>query len=624
MALIHIQGVGHRFGGQPLLEGVDLPLDRGERVCLVGRNGSGKTTLMKIISGELEPDTGQVARTPGLTTVRLEQEIPQDWSGSILEVTAAGLGAVGRLLGAYQRAARSDDLDQLGQLQQELDRTGAWGARQRVETVLTRMGLDGDLPFETLSGGLKRRVLLARCLVTDPDLLLLDEPTNHLDLPSIEWLENTLVGFRGAVLFITHDRALARRLATRVVALDRGRLLSYPGGFDDFLRRQEAALEAEERQQAVFDRKLAQEEVWIRQGIKARRTRNMGRVRALQTMRRERLARRERTGQARLAIQEAAGPGRLVVEAEDVHYSYADVPCIRGLTTTILRGDKVGLIGPNGCGKTTLLQILLGRLPPDRGRLLLGTRLEVAYFDQSRAQLDPEASVADSVANGRQQIQVGERSRHVISYLGDFLFPPDRARSPVKVLSGGERNRLLLARLFARPANLLVLDEPTNDLDADTLELLEILLVEFSGTVLLVSHDRTFLDNVVTSLLVFEGGGRLEEHVGGYGDWLRQRLPAPEAVLPATRPRAAAEPTKPPARTDSKKLTYAERLELADLPQRIETLEDEQARLHATMADPLFFKQDRTTVGAAQARLTAVEQELAALYGRWEELESRG
>ncbi|MGD8309789.1 MAG: ATP-binding cassette domain-containing protein, partial [Chromatiales bacterium] len=531
------------YGGPELLDGADLVIEPGERICLLGRNGTGKSTLLRLIAGEIAPDDGERIAASGLRISRLAQEVPEGEPGRIFDVVARGLGEPGELVRRYHEVARAVAADPgevnisaLAAVQHELEAAGGWSTEQRVEAVLSKLGLDPDAELERLSGGLKRRVMLARALVSGPDLLLLDEPTNHLDIDSIAWLEEFLLGYAGTLVFITHDRSFLRRLATRIVELDRGRLLSYPGDYDSYLRRREEALETEAREHALFDKRLAREEAWIRQGIKARRTRNQGRVRALQAMREERGRRREPGGQARLQVQAGESSGRLVVETGHLSYAWEGRPIVRDLSTTILRGDKIGVIGPNGCGKTTLLRLLLGDLPPDSGRVRLGTRLEVAYFDQMRAQLDPDKSVQDNVAGGRERIEVDGKPRHVISYLQDFLFAPDRVRQPAGSLSGGERNRLLLARLFARPANVLVLDEPTNDLDVETLELLEALVVDFPGTVLLVSHDRTFIDNAVTGVLAFEGEGVVREYVGGYGDWLRQRSArAPEPAPSKSR-----------------------------------------------------------------------------------------
>ncbi len=624
MPLIVMRRVHLSFGGPPLLDGIDLQIEPGERIALVGRNGTGKSTLLRVIGGELAADDGEIVRQQGLRTARLTQDVPADLSGPVFDVVAGGLGELGELLAAYHhvshRVAHAPGaglLAELERIQHELEAAGGWDLRLRVDTVLSRLELDAEALFEQLSGGLKRRVLLARALASEPDLLLLDEPTNHLDIDSIAWLEEFLLGYRGTLLLVTHDRMFLDRLATHIIELDRGQVTSWPGDYATYQRRKEAALGAEAEQSARFDKKLAQEEAWIRQGIKARRTRNEGRVRALQSLRRERAARRESAGQVRMQLQAAEASGKLVVEARDTGYAWEGRVIVRGLTTTLLRGDKVGIIGPNGCGKTTLLRILLGRLPPDSGRIRLGTRLEVAYFDQHRAQLDPEQSVRDNVAEGSDHVTVNGAPRHVIGYLQEFLFPPDRARTPVKALSGGERSRLLLARLFARPSNVLVLDEPTNDLDTDTLELLEDLLMDYPGTVLLVSHDRAFLDNVVTSTLVFEGEGRVNEYVGGYADWLRQRPP------PAPAARTAEKPAPKPARERSAKLSYKEQRELDTLPEQIEALEAEQESLHQQMADPATYQQGGTAITAAQARLEQVEAELEAAYQRWEALEAK-
>lgn len=627
MALVTLRNIRLGFGGPALLDGVDLAVEPGERVCLIGRNGTGKSTLLKVLSGELQPDDGEVVCRQGANVARLVQEVPEDAPGTVFDVVAEGLGEVGSLLADYHEvshrlaAGEHGLLSQLERIQHQLESAGGWQLDQRVETVLSKLSLDGDAAFAGLSGGLKRRVTLARALVRQPDLLLLDEPTNHLDIDAIAWLEEFLAAYDGTLLFITHDRAFLRRLATRIVELDRGRLTSYPGNYDTYLRNKEAALAAEEHQNAEFDKALAREETWIRQGIKARRTRNEGRVRALKQMREQRKARRERLGEARLQLAEAERSGKLVVEARDVSFGYGDRPVIRHLSTTILRGDKVGIIGPNGAGKSTLLKLLLGQLEPDAGSIRFGTRLEVAYFDQHRSRLDPDATVLDTVAEGREQVDIGGRQRHVISYLQDFLFSPDRCRSPVRSLSGGERNRLLLARLFLQPANALVMDEPTNDLDVETLELLESLLVEYAGTLLLVSHDRAFLDNVVTSTLAFEGEGRVNDYVGGYEDWLRQRAAPPVTSKKASKP---ADKPKPVAaeKPRTRKLSYKEQRELEALPGHIESLETEQAELQQRMADPAFYQQDREAIAEATSRLEALEQELAAAYGRWETLEA--
>ena len=544
MPLISLQAITLSYGLPPLLDGIDLSIERGERICLIGRNGTGKSTLLKVISGEVQADGGERRVPQGVVIARLTQELPKEAVGCVFDVVAGGLGTLGALIQEWFDLSHhliggdeAASLERLSRVQHELEAAGGWDLEQRVERVISRLGLDPTAAFAALSGGLQRRVLLARALVMEPDLLLLDEPTNHLDIASIDWLEGFLLDYPGAILFVTHDRSFLRRLATRILELDRGALTDWPGDYDNYLRRREERQNAEAQAFARFDRKLSDEEVWIRQGIKARRTRNEGRVRALKSLREERRARREQGGTARIRLDEAERSGRLVVEALGVDYTWGDKPVIKGLDTLILRGDKIGIIGPNGAGKSTLLKLLLGEIAPQAGEIRRGTNLQVAYFDQLRAQLDETRSVQDNVAGGSDQVEVGGQSRHVLSYLKDFLFSPERARQPVCALSGGERNRLLLAKLFTRPANLLVLDEPTNDLDAETLELLEELLLDFQGTILLVSHDRALLDNVVTGTLVLEGEGRVRDYVGGYSDWLRQRDAA--AALSAA---AGAEP----------------------------------------------------------------------------------
>ena len=597
MALLSLLDVSLSFGGPAILEELNLQVNAGERVCLLGRNGSGKSTLMRVITGELKPDRGEVFRQPGSLFTQLTQEVPADPHGLVHDLVASGLRPAG-------------------------DHDEAWQRELRIEQLLERMQLDPHADYTALSGGLKRRALLARALAGEPDLLLLDEPTNHLDLESILWLENFLLGEKPTLLFVTHDRVFLRKISTRIVELDRGRLSSWSCDYDTYLVRKQEVLEAEERQQAVFDKKLAQEEEWIRRGVRAQRSRAQGRIHALLTMRAERLARRERTGNATIRLAEAARSGVKVIDVENMTFAYPNGRVlVRDLTTTIIRGDKIGLIGPNGAGKSTLIKLLLGQLAPTAGTIVHGTNLEVVYYDQLRAQIADDKSVADNIANGNTTVTIEGRTRNVISYLQDFLFTPDRARTPARVLSGGERNRLLLARLFTRPANVLVLDEPTNDLDAETLELLEDLLVEFQGTLLLVSHDREFLDNVVTSTLVFEGDGRVGDYVGGYADWLRQR-PAPversreRARVDSPAPKAATKPAKP------RKLSHKEQRELDALPARIEALEAEQAALTAKLADPAFYKREPGAFSAVKARLDALELDLAAALPRWEELET--
>lgn len=598
MALVSLLDLSLSFGGAPLLDHVNLQIDRGERVCLVGRNGAGKSTLMKVIVGELNPDTGQVFRQPGAVISTLRQEVPAGLVGTV-RIVVEGTG------GAYEE--HND-----------------WERHDRVERLLEQMGLPVDQDFASLSAGQKRRVLLARGLVEDPQLLLLDEPTNHLDLESIQWLEQFLLEWGGALLFVTHDRAFLRKIATRIIEIDRGKLVGWACDYDTFLVRKEAVLEAEEVQRALFDKKLAQEEVWIRRGVKAQRSRAQNRIHALEKMRAERAARRDKTGTAKITAQEADRSGFKVIACEDAGFRYDERWIVRHLTTRIERGDKIGIVGPNGAGKTTLLRLMLGQLAAVEGTVEQGTRLEVVYFDQLRAQLDETMRVQDAVADGNATVTINGRTRHVISYLEDFLFEPTRARTPIKALSGGERNRLLLARLFTKPCNVLVLDEPTNDLDAETLELLEDLLVEFGGTVLLVSHDRAFLNEVCTSLLVYEGDGQFSDYIGGYDDWQKEvaakaaaKVAAEARAVAAAKEAAAtkAEPKK------TRKLSNKERTELEVLPKEIEALEQEQAALTAKLADSNFFKTGGAEVRQATARLDEIEKELAVAFARWTELE---
>ena len=626
MALLSIQNVRVGFGGPLLLDNANLQLEHGERICLLGRNGAGKSTFMKFIHGDLAADAGEIVRQQDIRISFLPQEVPQDLHGNVFDLVASGLGPLGASLTHYQNVSaqvaqegsNQKLLADLDRLQQTLDATGGWLVHQHVEQVLSHLHLAPNAAFETLSGGLKRRTLLAAALVSDPDLLLLDEPTNHLDIASISWLEDFLVRREKALLFVTHDRMLLRKLATRIVELDRAQLTSWSCDYGTFLERKRAALEEEAVHWARFDKKLAEEEVWIRRGIRARRTRNEGRVRALHELRAVRQARREKLGTARLQIQEVERSGKLVVEAQDASYAYGDQVIIRNFSSRIMRGDKVGILGPNGCGKTTLLRLLLGELAPQRGTIRLGTHLSIAYFDQLRTQLDEGKTVQEIVGDGNDTITFNGQSRHIISYLGDFLFPPDRARSPIRILSGGERNRLLLARLFTKPSNILVLDEPTNDLDAETMELLEELLLEYQGTVLLVSHDRALLNNVVTSTLAFEDDGQAYEYIGGYDDWLRQRRPT-QTETQAVQPKRDKQRLQ---RERPKKLAYKEHRELEVLPEHIEQLETEQAELHQQLADPELYKQNGSEVGTLKSRLTALEQKLEAAYARWEALEA--
>jgi ATP-binding cassette subfamily F protein uup len=608
MPLVSIDHVSIAYGHLPLLDEVALQVDPRERLAIIGRNGTGKSTLLKIISGELSPDAGTLWRAPSIRMARLEQDVPLAANRPVFDVVADG-------------HTHRDGEDE------------EWRREHHVDLILSRLDLPGDVIVDTLSGGWRRRVLLARALVGQPDLLLLDEPTNHLDIEAITWLEDFLATYAGAVMFVTHDRAFLQRLATRIVELDRGRLTSWPGNYATYLRRKEEALVGEAHEEERFDSKLAEEEAWVRQGIKARRTRNEGRVRALEAMRAERAARREQIGSIRLqgavADAQADPSGKLVLDVDHISKSYDDRPVVRDFAARIMRGDRIGLIGPNGAGKTTLLRMLLGELTPDEGEVRRGANVQIAYYDQQREQLDPERTVFDTVGEGNDTVTVNGRTRHVHGYLRDFLFPPDRAHSPVKALSGGERNRLLLARLFTRPANLLVLDEPTNDLDLETLELLESQLVEWPATLLLVSHDRVFLDDVVTSTFVFEGDGAVREYVGGYEDWLRQRA-KPSAgsrgrVKPNTRGflAQAAVADAPAATVKPKKLSYKDQRELDALPDRIDALETEERDLNRQVAGPEFYREPADAIAATLVRLETLHQELIDAYARWHELDSR-
>ncbi len=626
MPLIALSDVTLGFRGPPLLEQANLMIEPGERVCLLGRNGTGKTTLLRLLQGAVEPDRGEVIRQQGLRTAMLPQQVPQDLPGSVFDEVSRGFGAKAELLAEYHHLAGrlaaegSEDLQaELGRIQHALEADGGWSVHQQIEAVISRMSLQPDAALATLSAGMKRRVLLAKAVVGNPDLLLLDEPTNHLDIGAIRWLEDFLLRYSGTLLFVTHDRALLRKVATRIVELDRGRLTRWSCDYATYLSRKEAALETEARQNAEFDKKLAQEEVWIRTGIQARRTRNEGRVRALEALREVRRGRRERPGDVKMEIQEAERTGRLVIEARRIGFRYSSQTIIHDFSTMIMRGDRVGLIGPNGSGKTTLLRLLLGDLPPQTGSVRHGTNLEVAYFDQLHAQLDETKSVRENVRDGSAAVTINGRPRHIIGYLEDFLFTPEQANGPVARLSGGERNRLLLARLFTKPSNVLVMDEPTNDLDLETLELLEDLLSEYAGTLLLVSHDREFLNNVVTSTLVLEGEGRVKEYAGGYDDWLRQR---PEEPPPVAKPAAARPEPKPLPLQRARRLTYKEQRELEALPQRIELLEAELGELHQLTADPAFYRKAPAEIIRVKGRLDELQNEVAEAYRRWEELET--
>jgi ATP-binding cassette subfamily F protein uup len=627
MPLITLNNVDYGVGGPLLLQDVGLLIEPGERIALIGRNGAGKSTLMRLIAGEIQADDGEIRREGNVRIARLEQEVPAGASGDVWDVVAGGLGELGAWLAEFHHLSHAEhvDTDALAKVQAKIEDAHGWSLDQRVTETLERLDLDGDAVFARLSGGMKRRVLLARALVSSPDLLLLDEPTNHLDIEAIDWLEGFLKSWQGALMFVTHDRRFLRALATRIVEIDRGGVTSWPGDWDNYLRRREERLNAEAQENARFDKLLAQEEVWIRQGIKARRTRDEGRVRRLKAMRVERAQRREQTGNVKMALAQGESSGRKVVEAKDLSFAYGERTLVRDLSTTIFRGDRIGLIGPNGSGKTTLIKLLLGDLKPDSGEVRLGSNLQVAYFDQYRATLREDWNALENVAEGREFVDVGGKSKHVIGYLQDFLFTPERARAPITRLSGGERNRLLLAKLFAQPSNLLVMDEPTNDLDVETLELLEELLADYPGTLLLVSHDRDFLDNVVTSTLVMEGDGRVGEYVGGYSDWVRQRpinaAPQAAAAAKSASMPAASAPAAPAPVASKRKLSYKDARELEQLPARIEALETRVAELTARMNEPAFYQADRATVAAHNSELAASQADLDAAYVRWSELE---
>lgn len=624
--LVSFDKVYLAYGLEPLLDHVKFNVARGERVCLIGRNGAGKSSLLKLIEGSLMPDSGDIWRNPDCRITRLAQELPKNYQGTVYTYVAEGLVEIGQLLSQYYTLThrltgedQQDVLHELERLQLAIDHLGGWHYEQMIQSILQRLELNPEQALHKLSGGWQRRAALARALVISPDLLLLDEPTNHLDIDAIQWLEEQLLNSNVSLLFITHDRALLQRLATRIVELDRGQLTSWPYDYDNFLRHKAELLQAEAKQNSEFDKKLAQEERWIRQGIKARRTRNEGRVRALKAMRLERAKRREVQGKVKLQLNRAENSGQLVIQADHLTHAYEGQIILKDFSLTVMRGDRIGLIGPNGVGKSTLLNILLGHMPPQQGKVNHGTRLQIAYFDQLRLNIDPEKSVRDNVVEGSDIITINGTSKHVMSYLGDFLFTPQRALTPVKVLSGGECNRLLLAKLFNKPSNLLVLDEPTNDLDIETLELLEELLGQYTGTLLLVSHDRAFLDNVVTSTLVFEGQGKVNEYIGGYQDYLRQATKASlKPVISNTS--VAKEPREKSIQT--KKLSYNEQRELAELPDKIEKLEVEQMELQTLISEPEFYQQDNTKINQTMLRLNEINSQLQAAYQRWEILET--
>ena len=627
MPLITLNSVDYSVGGPLLLENVELSIEPGERIALIGRNGAGKSTLLRLLSGTIQADDGEIRREGGTRIARLEQEVPREATGTVFDVVAAGMGELGAWLAEYHHLSHAEEFDAeaMGNVQAKIEAADGWSADQRVVETLDRLSLDGDAEFAGLSGGMKRRVLLARALVSAPDLLLLDEPTNHLDIEAIDWLEEFLKSsWKGALVFVTHDRRFLRALATRIVEIDRGQVTSWPGDWANYERRREERLNAEAQENARFDKMLAQEEVWIRQGIKARRTRDEGRVRRLKAMRSERAVRRDLTGNVRMDLAQAESSGKKVIEAKGVSFGYGGRLLLDNVSTTIFRGDRIGLIGPNGSGKTTLLKALLGELQPTSGEIRMGSNLQVAYFDQYRATLREDWNALENVSEGREFVEVGGRQKHVIGYLQDFLFTPERARAPITRLSGGERNRLLLAKLFAQPSNLLVMDEPTNDLDVETLELLEELLGDYPGTLLLVSHDRDFLDNVVTSTLVMEDEGRVGEYIGGYSDWLRQRrVPAPAAAGKSTGMPVspiASSATVPPV--PKRKPSYKQTRELEQLPLQIEALEARLAARTGAMNDPAFYQRDAAAITSDNAGMAALQAELDAAYARWAEIEA--
>lgn len=614
MSKISLRNVSISFGLDPLLDKVDLQIEEKERVCILGRNGTGKSTLLKLIHDEIQADSGEIIRQQDVYTAKLEQDVPNDIQGTVYEVITQKLGNKGMLLARHQHLLEKMSThttmalaEELAAVQHAIDEAHAWDLSYKIETIISRLSLPGEQAFAALSGGLKRRVLLGQALVNEPTVLLLDEPTNHLDITAIEWLEKFLKEFNQTVIFITHDRQFMQNVATRFIEIDRGKIQSYPGNYAQYLGRKQHELDVEATHHKLFDKKLKQEEIWIRQGIKARRTRNEGRVRALEALREIRKSRREVLAKAKLQLQEGEKSGKLVIEAQNLRYAYHDKQLINDFSTTIVRGDKIGLIGPNGVGKTTLLKILLGELKPQQGMVHHGTKLEIAYFDQLRAHLEEEKTVADNVSYGDQYVTVNGKSIHIMTYLQDFLFSPERARTPVKALSGGERNRLLLARLFTKPTNLLVLDEPTNDLDVETLELLEELLMEYKGTLLLVSHDRRFLNNIVTSTIVFTEGGKIEEFVGGYDDWLNQTTHQKNSPQPVTE--------MPKASTEE----YTNRKEIAALERKIEKLENEQGELKHQLASPDLYQAEKTAqLQQLQQKLQKIELELTELIVRWE------
>jgi len=630
MAIVHATGLTLAYGLKPLMDEVNFSLEEGERVCLVGRNGEGKSTLMRILVGTTTPDSGELHYAPHTRVAYLPQEVPEGMAGSLMEVVLGGSDGSAALLDEYEAISNSlsedssaESLDRMQAIQEELDRRDGWAVREAAAVAIERIGLLPDEAFDDLSGGRKRQCLLVRALLSKPGLLLLDEPTNHLDIRAIGWLEDLVRSFPGAVLFVTHDRAFLRAVSTRILDLDRGQLTSWPGDYDLYRKRKAAALEAESKSWKEFDKHLAQEEVWIRQGIKARRTRNEGRVRALKKLRTERAERRDRIGSVKITLQDSDRSGKRVVEAENISFSWPEKPIVEDFHLEIQRGDRLGIIGPNGCGKTTLLRLLLGEIQPQRGRVRVGTKLEPLYFDQMRGQLEEDKTVQQNVTDRGDTVILNGRPRHVMGYLNDFLFSPERARTPVNILSGGERNRLLLAKLFVHEANLLILDEPTNDLDTDTLELLETTLLGYEGTLIVVSHDREFLNNVVTSCIAFDADGVVRQYAGGYDDWLQQRPALTAAVASAPRVVGGESRVVPSApASPGRKLSYKERRKLEQLPAQIEALEQEQATLNEAMGAPGFFTGPRAEVDRVTARLSVIEPEILDLMGEWEELEA--
>ncbi|MBT4448444.1 MAG: ATP-binding cassette domain-containing protein, partial [Gammaproteobacteria bacterium] len=627
MPIVTIKNLYHSFGSHPILDHIDLGIDKGERICLVGRNGTGKSTLLKLLSKQNKPDEGEINYSQGIRVGELRQDVPVSIDGSVYDVVAEGVGELGKVITEWHHCilAIAEDpsaLKQMEILQQKIEAQNGWNIEQRISSTISLLKLPSDEKFDALSGGLKRRTLLAQALVSEPDLLLLDEPTNHLDIEAILWLEEFLKSFSGAILFITHDRSFLQNLATRIIDLDRGQLTSWPGSYDKYLTAKQQQLDAEETSNALFDKKLAEEEVWIRQGIKARRTRNEGRVRSLEKMREQRSQRREQVNKAVLSTQQVERSGKIVIEAENIDFKWQQQEIVKGFSCKIQRGDKIGIIGPNGCGKSTLIQLLLEDIKPNSGTVKTGTKLEVAYFDQNRDTLDLEKSVRDNIADGSDNVTVNGVPKHIIGYLKDFLFNPSQVNTPVSALSGGERNRLMLAKLFTRPFNFLIMDEPTNDLDIDTLELLEELLMDYQGSLLLVSHDRAFINHIVDSCFVFEGDAKVNEYVGGYDDWLRQKpvRVKTSAVAKTTNNKDQQLKPKTRAKPEKKKLNFNEQKELKALPRKIDKLEQAINEIQQQMAAPEFYQKSADTITEAQQALASEELELEKLFARWEEL----